>query len=187
MEDPLKHMLGKQFLIAVYTEQKLQLVNYIKDGYDENKPILINNAFLHFTAHVYYRSIVVDVYALFGKPNNNNKYSLLHIPKRFKDEFKEGTIEIVSEWINGSKDFIEIIEKLRHQQIAHYDFTENNAISLNFDELYIRNELYSLAKRTISYFGASTKNKDDGLGFDFGRRHHKVDSLERLIAKASRV
>lgn len=75
----MENLLGKQYLITIYIAQRLQIINYILDGYNNNKPVLINNNFLHFTAHVYYRSVIVDLYALFGPPNNNNKNSFLFI------------------------------------------------------------------------------------------------------------
>ena len=83
MQVSFRTMLGKQFLITSFIDQKIRIVNYIKPGYDDNKPVLINNTFLHFTAHIYYRSIIVDLYALFGKPNQSNKFSLFHIAQKF--------------------------------------------------------------------------------------------------------
>lgn len=43
----LNEMLGDQFMILSVAKTKLDLLNYIKDGYDSNKPILKNNRFLH--------------------------------------------------------------------------------------------------------------------------------------------
>jgi len=132
MKDYIKDMLGKQFLITSFIENRLQIVNYIKEGYDFDKPILMNNRFLHFTAHIYYRSIIEDLYALFGKAGKDNKYSFFHITKQYEDLFKPTTITIVQDWINDSKDDINAITHLRHKQIAHYDFSIKESIRLNF-------------------------------------------------------
>lgn len=72
MSEKLKDLVGKQYLLASYIEQRLQIVNYIIDGYNENLPVLGNNQFLHYTEHVFFRSIINDLYALFGD-NRNNK------------------------------------------------------------------------------------------------------------------
>ena len=183
---PFKTMLGKQFLITAFLEQKIQIVNYIKAGYDNDKPILINNRFLHFTAHIYYRSIIVDLYALFGKANRNNKYSLFHIDLNYRDKLKDKAIDQVQSWLTEHSDHIGVVEELRHQSIAHYDFNQTDAISLNFDDLEILNDLYNLAKKTISYLGTSTKDKEESMGFGFDRDSDKLNSLKRLISKAAR-
>jgi hypothetical protein len=185
MKDSMKDILGKQFLITSFIENRLQIVNFIKEGYDLNKPILMNNRFLHFTAHIYYRSIIVDLYSLFGKPSKDNKYSFLHITEQFKDFVKPTTIETVRNWIIASQDDINTITQLRHKQIAHYDFTKKESISLNFNNLFRLNNLYNLATRIISYYGESFLDEEDMVGYDFGRRHQYLDSLQRLINKAS--
>ena len=179
--EELQKMLKKQFLIASYIEQKLQIVNFIKEGYDNNKPILINNSFLHFTAHIYYRSIIVDLLALFGSATNINKNSLDFIEKNHKDLLKLEIVETVKDWISKSDAEIKIIKGLRDTQIAHYDFIEQESISFNFNNLSELNSLFYLAQKIISLYGSSFKDENISFGFDFGNISDELNSLESLI------
>lgn len=181
MEDLLQKMLRKQFLIAFYIEQKLQIVNFIKDGYDDNKPILIDNSFFHFTAHIYYRSIIVDLCALFGTANDINKNSFLFIEKKFKDSFKPEIVETVKDWIFKSEEDIKIITDLRDKQIAHYDFIEKESISFNFNNLSELNRLFSIAQKIICHYGSSFKDENISIGYDFGNLSDELKSLKSLI------
>lgn len=45
---------------------------------------------MHFTAHIYYRSIIGDLFALFGPPTDINKNSLCFIEKDLKLELING-------------------------------------------------------------------------------------------------
>lgn len=62
-------------------------------------------------------------------------------------KIKTDALKEVRSWLREYKSHIEIIKDLRHQQIAHHDFEQNEAISLNFDNLEILNDLYDLAKK----------------------------------------
>src|SRR5688572_12345883 len=110
VENELQKLIGKQFLITSYIESKLQIVNYIKEGYDSNRLVLINNSFLHFTAHTYYRSIIIDLHALFGTPNKNNKQSFKQVSNDHIELLNPGTVETVLGWINSAKEDIKAIE-----------------------------------------------------------------------------
>lgn len=48
-----------QQLITSYIRSKLELLQYWKKGYDTNAPVLKNNRYLIFSAHVYYRSLLI--------------------------------------------------------------------------------------------------------------------------------
>lgn len=177
-------MLAKQFLIASYILEKLQIVNFIKEGYDNDKAILIDNSFLHFTAHIYYRSSIIDLYTLFGKANRNNENSFLSINESFNQVLKPDSIEVVKEWINNSQGDIMIVKDLRDKEIAHYDFRDKESISLNFDSLSQLNTLHSLAQKIITHYGDSFKNENDSIGFDFEIDYQNLESLKWLVAKA---
>jgi len=181
--EELKNKLGKQYLIAAYIENKLQIVNYIKDGYDKNAPVLMNNKFLHFTAHVYYRSIVIDLYALLGPANINNKNAFKYIIKARPSELKSESLKQIADLLINAASKIQTIKNLRHTQMAHYDFSLKDAISLNFNDLPIINELFLLCQAIINMFGASYIKDELTIGYDFGRRHQYLDSLERLISR----
>lgn len=182
----LKDLLGKQYLIAAYIEPRLQLANFIKEGYEADKPILINNRFLHFTAHNYYRSVALDLYALFGRADKNrNKYSFFHIDNRYESLVTVGSIHAVQSWLFAAEKEIKIVELMRHRQIAHYDFDKKASISLNFNHLTELNTLFNLAKQIISYCGNDFVDEEIRMGYVFERRSQYLDSLERLIAKAA--
>ena len=180
MKDSLQNMLKKQFLIVYFIEQKLQIVNFIKEGFDNNKPILIDNSFLHFTAHIYYRSIIVDLCALFGSPNKINKNSLWVIEKDFKSFFETEIFETIKDWLSKSETDIKIIKNLRDKEIAHYDFIITESISFNFNNLYEINKLFSIAKKIICYYGSSF-NENISIGFDLGNISDELYSLQDLL------
>ena len=183
LENKLQKLLGKQYLISGYIEKKLQIVNYIKQGYEDNVSILKSNRFLHFTAQVYYRSIIIDLHALFGKANNSNKNSF-HFIENFASLLKTKSVSIFKEWIESYIEEISIIEDLRHKQMAHYDFSKKESISLNFNNLPQVNLLFNLAQKIICHFGNSLLDDASPIGYEFGREHHYLHSLQRLVKKA---
>jgi hypothetical protein len=185
-ENEVQQLLGKQFLITSFLETKLQVLNYIKQGYDDNKPILMNNRFLHFTAHMYYRSIIIDLYALFGQPTGNNKNSFFHIKKKYDNKFDEAHLKTLLQWIENERSHITIVQNSRREQIAHYDFSVNESITLNFDHLASLNALYKLSVRIISFCGKKLKGPENEIAYDLGRQHTAVKSLIRLIEKANK-
>ncbi|KAA2240317.1 hypothetical protein F0L74_29595 [Chitinophaga agrisoli] len=183
----LAELLGKQYLIAAYVEKKIQLVNYIKDGYDKDLPILINNRFLHFTAHINYRSVIVDLYALYGPFGRNNKYSFFRI---LEPEYEyliasESRNNLRLNLSNLSRQ-ISTIKNLRHKQIAHYDFEQTESINLNFDNLLLVNGLFESAKEILKQIGMAFVDESLTTSYDFGRRHLELDSLTRLTNSKNR-
>jgi len=186
-ENSLRNLLGKQYLITAFIEPRIQIVNYIMDGYDNNVPILMNNRFLHFTAHNYYRSIIVDLCALYCDNRASHKYNFYKLLNNFHFEtlLQPGTMSLIQTWLANQESAIGIIKVLRDKQIAHYDF-EQESIDLDFDNLKIITDLFDLAKRVIVRCGSSFIDEEQTIGYDFGRRSYYVTSLERLINNASR-
>ena len=184
-ENKLQKLLGKQFLITAYIESRLQLVNYIKEGYDDNLSILINSRFLHFTAHTFYRSVIVDLFSLFGKPGKENRYSLLQINSDCSQFLNKQCIDDVAKLLSNCQDDIATITKLRHNQIAHFNFEQNEGISLDFDNLDILNTLFKTAVKIITMCGESFLAEEDRTGYDFERESQYIRSLEKLIGKAN--
>jgi hypothetical protein len=185
MENEVQKLLGKQFLITAYIQPRLQIVNFIKDGYDSNIPVLMNNRFLHFTAHNYYRSIIVDLAALFTDKTTTHKNNFYRLTK---DEaailsLKPGTIVNIKNWLLEVKDEISIIRALRDKEIAHFDFDEKESISLNFDNRHIINTLFNLAEKIIAYSGKSFINEKFSITYDFERESQYIRSLKGLITK----
>jgi hypothetical protein len=185
-ENTLHKLLGKQYLITALIEPRVQIVNYIRNGYDKNAPVLMNNRFLHFTAHNYYRSVVVDLCALFCNNKDSHKNNLHRLTQNpyFKKLLKPGTIAFIQTSLENNQSLIKVIADMRNKQIAHYDF-KNESIDFNFDNLKIVNDLFDLAKMIIIRCGSSFVKDDETIGYDFGRESDYVISLEELINDAT--
>ena len=139
---------------------------------------------MHFTAHTHYRSVIIDLYALFGPANNNNKYSFLQIDQRYTEHLRPGSIEAVYELIQNAKADIDIVRDLRHKEIAHYDFIDKEFISLNFKNLFRLNKLFELTKGILSFYGNSFLDEELWIGNVFERKHSYLEALEMLVSKA---
>ena len=163
-------------------QQKIQVVNFIKDGYDNNVPVLMTNGFLHYSAHIIARSIPIDLYALFGKANRNNQSAFGHI-KKYKDDLIDGTIDKVEAIIKSVQGEVDIISDLRNQQMAHYDFDVNEYISLTLKYVPSLNKLFEVAKDIILMLGTAVKGNPLGIGYQYEREADAVISLERLLKK----
>ncbi|MBL7732924.1 MAG: hypothetical protein JNM88_17255 [Chitinophagaceae bacterium] len=183
-KNPARDYLGKQYLIVAFIEQRLALVNYIKKGYDNNTPVLMTNRFLHFTAHGFYRSIILDLYALYGKPTNDNRYAFGHIKTESFPELNPNSIREAETIIKGLESSIVTITKIRHQQIAHYNFEKEDSISLNFDQLPALNKLFTSAVEIIKLLGVGFLLEEERMGFDFEQECHYVRSLQHLIERS---
>ncbi len=180
----LHQLLGKQYLITSFIESRLEVVNYIMEGYNNNMPVLMNNRFLHFTAHKFYRSIIIDLYALFGQATTANKYSFRFINEKYRHLLDPACIPQVKKWIREKETIIKEITHLRNKQIAHYNFTDKDSISLNFNHLPQINELFESARLIIIHCGHNWLDEHERTGYDFGREHQYLNSLRRLIDKA---
>ena len=178
MENELQKLLGKQFLIAGYIEPRLQILNFIMDGYNDNVPVLMNNRFLHFTAHNYYRSVIVDLAALYTdkKTTHKNNFYRLTNDDVIISFLKPDTITEIKGWLSQVKNEVKVITTLRDKEIAHFDFDKKESISLNFDNRDIINNLFDLSKKIINNIG-----KHLSIGYDFERESQYIRSLKRLI------
>jgi len=185
MENEIQRLLGKQFLITAYIEPRLQIVNFIKDGYDNNVPVLMNNRFLHFTAHNYYRSIIVDLAALFTDKTTTHKNNFYRLTKDDAAilSLKPNAIVNIKNWLLEVKDETSLIRTLRDKEIAHFDFDEKESISLNFDNRHIINTLFNLAEKIIAYSGKSFMNENLSIAYEFERESQYIRSLKGLITK----
>jgi hypothetical protein len=185
-ENTLHKLLDKQYLITTLIEPRVQIVNYIVNGYDNNVPVLMNNRFLHFTAHNYYRSVIVDLCALFcnNKDSHKNNFHRLTHNLDFKKLLKPGTIAFIQTSLDNNQPLIKVIADLRNKQIAHYDF-KKESIDFNFDNLKIVNDLFDLAKKIIIQCGSSFVKDEETVDFDFGRESDYLISLEELINDAT--
>ena len=154
-EDPVIKLAAKQHLILSLIHQKLEIVNYIFNGWDTNQPILINTRFLHYTAHIFYRTIIIEIGALFLKKTETNKNNLHRYYKEewVKQYLDEERIRNVEEWLKGVQSSISKIERLRHNEIAHFDFPDDKkpTVSFNFNNLMLLNQLFKVALNIVEY------------------------------------
>ncbi len=183
MENELQQLLGRQYLITAFIEPRLQIVNYIKNGYDDNVPLLMNNRFLHFTAHNYYRGIIVDLGSLFinsDRTHKSNFFRILTKPE-CKILLAPDFICDMSDWLSEVEEDITIIERLRNKEIAHFDLDEKESISMNFNNLLIINTLFDLAKKIITNAGSSVIDKKQTMAYHFDGNSTYLTSLKRLV------
>ncbi len=154
-EDLVIKLAAKQHLILSMVHQKLEIVNYIFNGWDTNQPVLINTRFLHYTAHIFYRTIIIELGALFLKKTETNKNNLHRYYKEdwVKQYLDEEKIRNVEERLTGVQSSISKIERLRHNEIAHFNFKndKNPTVSFNFDNLTLLNLLFQVALKTVEY------------------------------------
>lgn len=171
----VQKLLDKQYLITSYIESRLQIVNFIVDGYNNNTSVLMDNRFLHFSAHIYYRNIIVDLVALFSE-GQNHKQSFYRIINN-NNIVKPDTRSDIQTWLSDKKSEIDRIKLLRNKEIAHFEFSYTEVISMNFDDLQIINDLSDLAKRIITKISSSFFNTE----YLFDTDNDFIDSLESLI------
>lgn len=159
-------LIENQQLILYFLEGKLDVVNYIRQGWEkETSKVLMYSQFLHRTAHIYYRSLYIDYCALYGVANPNNKNSFRHLIKRHRADIDPQNI-MVLEWLlnNYHQDVLPIktlIEK-RNSYIAHYDMSEETKISFRMENLQTFNELLPVSKRIIALAGPRISLPPDG-------------------------
>ncbi|QQL49258.1 hypothetical protein [Mucilaginibacter ginkgonis] len=183
-KNELHALVGRQFIITGFIQQKLEIVNYIKEGYDNNAPVLMNNRFLHFTAHNLYRSIIVDLGALFSDKKNTHKNNFNQIisNSKYSNSLKREAVLTIRDLIASQKDNIEEIIRLRDKEIAHYDFEAIPAtIKFNFDRLKLINCLFETALKIIMICGESPIDKENSVHYSFDRYNQYLRSLKSLI------
>lgn len=175
----LEDFFGNQYLVLASAGNKLDIVNYILEGYHSNLPVLINNKFLHYTAHIYFRSVVIDLFALFGPPSSQNKYSFFLVNSGFNDTISEEYLSRKKIALKLIKDEKMTLSVLRNKEFAHYDFEEKNSISYSFEHIDGINKLYDTAKELVDLGGQLLDTSYDYTG------NGELHSLKRLITESS--
>ena len=153
-------------------------------------PVLIDNRFLHSTAHVYYRSIIVDICTLFddNRHQSNNFHLLIKKGKKYCQELTPDSIILIEEKLAESEIYLlEEIINIRNEEISHYRFKEGTRISFNLEYLKDLNNLFEIAKQIIKIaeFGFADKSKNSG--HRIGTPEHSLDSLQHLLRDISNV
>jgi hypothetical protein len=172
--------MNKQFMIVCFVKEKLDIVNFIHDGFHSNKSV-IQNQFLLFTTHVYYRSIVIDLCTLFSAKNvQKNNFHRLYCNPAVAQCFSQNRAEEIKLLLLTHVADIKVIEALRDKEYAHFDFTEDT-ISFSLEKIDILNSLFSTAKKILEVCGAN-----EGTQFDLSLGDYR-QSLEQFLAATNVV
>jgi hypothetical protein len=177
---PLNQLLSNQFLIFSFIKEKLEVVNFIRWGYDNNLPVLINNRFLHSVAHIYYRSVIVEICTLFDnhKHQSNNFYLLVKPDKKFIRELSPETIALIEQKLAEAEVyFTDELRDIRNEEVSHFRFKERTVISLNNKYLKELNILLKIAEDII---GTATDGQIDQTLVAAYATHRSGDALQSL-------
>jgi hypothetical protein len=184
MKNELDFLLERQHLIIGYNKQKLEIVNHIHEGYTNNNRLIIKSDFLFFAAHVFYRSVVIDLCALFGQGSGhkNNLYQLYKNRDILK-YLKPDVPGIIKAMIKKHSKEIKKIIALRNGEYAHYDFDDKPVIHMNFDELAAVNDLFTAAQNILLTCGKEKADETQNTHYELSDRDY-LNSLMRLIQPA---
>lgn len=173
-----EQLVSRQHLIISYIKEKIDIVNAIKSEFENNT---LNNQFLLFTSHIYYRSIVVDLCSLFvDRKTEKNNFHLLYGAVT-TDILKPEAISLIKDILEKHKEDILIINNLRDKEYAHYDFL-TESISFNFDNFSIVNNLYQSAISILEITGSERINEDNTCEYDLMLDDY-LSSFKRLLQK----
>lgn len=181
---PLNQLLANQFIILSFFKRKLDVVNFIRWGYDNDLPILINNRFLHSVAHTYYRSAIVEICTLFddNRHQSNNFYLLTKLNKKFIKELESTTVDSINQKLDSSKTFFmqEILD-IRNEEVSHFRFKNGTVISLNNNFLPELTQLNKLAEEIIDIASQGQIDKSNVAGYINQPRNPDLFSLQNLL------
>ena len=180
-QNKLIQLARNQHLILSFIQEKLDIVNYILAGYENNEPIFMTNQFLHYTAHIYYRTIIVEFGALYINKlkNNKNNFHSYYKEKWVRDFLNEESINKIRGWLDDISHNIKRNEILRHNTIAHFNFDNiESKISFNFEGLVVLNELFEVGMKILSCVG------DGKIDYSYKNDSYLTD-LKRIIEDLS--
>jgi hypothetical protein len=183
-ESKLFQLVTDQQMIASYIHAKLEILQYWKHGYDTNVPVLMNDRFLIFNAHIYYRSLIIDFCALFGSNRKTDRRSFFLLRQFYPDltvKVQEAVEQILI-YYTGEDSPFEEMRLMRNRQIAHYDIEEVKTLTFNFDHLDLFAKMYEDAIGLIKLMG---RTFTPSVGFDF-KTLSKLNHFTRLIDDAAR-
>lgn len=184
MKTPLNKLLSNQFLIFSFIKEKLEIVNFIRWGYDNDLPVLVNNKFLHSVAHIYYRSVIVEMCTLFSdnRHQSSNFHLIIRPDKKFIKELKFQTITSVKLKLDEANIyFTEEIKDIRDEEISHFRFKDKTAISLNHYFLPELNSLLLIAKDIIHTASEGQVDKNQISDYETRRTGDDIYSLQSLL------
>lgn len=179
----LKEFVEAQFKLLSFLNTKLEVFNYITTGYWTNKPVLKNNRFLIYVAHILQKALIIDFAALFDVSDYQKMNFHILYSKKFKDEMNEETFMYLRDKLNKyrpSKDPVKSIVHLRNSEVAHYDpngsdVDERLSIQLNWNYANEFNELFKVGKDVVQYLG-----KQWNTSYSFVKPS-KIRDLEKMV------
>lgn len=185
---PLQKILEKQGLILSLIKDKLDILNFLLWGYNDDIPILMDNPFFHYTAHIYYRTIVVELCTLFddNKYQANNFYNILNTNKKYNRELSnEAKEKLLIHLIDANNIFSNELKDLRNEEISHYTLKNGSKIKFNFDHKIELNYLFELGSKIILIAGLGFQDESKNREFHIGTPNVNLRSLQRLLKMAN--
>lgn len=153
-----QQLLQDQLLILSLIHNKLEIVKHIQT--EQGHATVAQNPFITDVAHVYYRSLVIDFTALFGRDGTNDSNSLQQLyNKKYDKDLSEDQLREIRSKLGSYKPDKNPIKRLtnyRNKEIAHYDPTASNdglhriTAKFNWEFVDIMTELYTVAEKVIS-------------------------------------
>jgi hypothetical protein len=180
----LKTLLSNQNLILSYIKEKLEIVNFIFWGYENDIPILKNNSFLHFTVHIYYRSIIVDTCTLFSdnKHQGSNFHLLTDPTKKYLNALTAPCITNLNRKLTECKIyFLKDILDLRNEEISHYKFRRNISISFDLEYLTELNTLYNIGIEILEIASSGFIESDKSSHYKTGLSGRGIKGLQKIL------
>lgn len=174
--DKLLDLLAKQTILWTVLNDRLSVVNYLNDNFQSKAPQMEGFMFFSNAAHQYYRGVVIDLSALFGKGSNSNKISFHQLlTKKFNRFISKEAYEKIDTILKYTESIAVKVQELRDSEYAHYDFKEVIRIRLYFDLLDEINELFKFSRIILDICGniIETELATRDLG--------TLDSLKKLV------
>jgi hypothetical protein len=185
-----QNLLSKQALILSVLKDQLQVVHFIRWGYENDLPILINNHFLFSVSHQFYRSAILSVCALFDnhKYQSNNFHLLVDDTHKFSKEIEVETKEKIKEKLTlSTQHSLPELIRIRNEEIGHFQFLNKASIQMNHRYLSDLISLYKIADEIIIVASKGTIDKDNSTTHFIGLLGDDLNSLQKLLKKASGI
>ncbi len=152
-----QQLLQDQLLILGLIHNKLEVVKYVREL--QHDTAALSNAFITDVLHVYYRSLVIDFAALFGRDGTNDSNSLQQLyNKKYDKDLPEEQLRAMRSALGSYKPDKNPVKRLtnyRNKEVAHYDATASNdglhriVAKYNPEFVDVMVELYAVAEKVL--------------------------------------
>lgn len=194
-DTPLDKMLRNQSILLEFIAEKLDISKFLRWGFEQEIPVLYENAFLHFTSHMCLRSAIIDMCALLDNHRYQalNFHQLIDPKKKFIRELSDDCILEIKEELDKSKLIFSPVKAARDKEIAHYRY-EESFIHLSHDLLPTLLDLYNIAAdiHDIAHWGRDNDFETDkwfkiGVFYEDGGSQNHLLSLQRLLKRINSI